>query len=79
VKRRALVDAGATPNVCLPSGRMATSSPTSPPLTRMKTILLLLVASTMLSQCSGFKPVQLEHDDKEQLDYREGDWMPANS
>ncbi len=45
----------------------------------MKTILLLLVASAMLSQCSGFKPVQFEHDDKEQLDYREGDWMPANS
>ncbi len=46
----------------------------------MKTILLLLAASAVLSGCSGFKPVSLEHDDdKESLDYRDGDWMPANS
>lgn len=44
----------------------------------MKTILLLLAASSLLSGCSGFQPVHLEHDEKEQLDYREGDWMPKN-
>lgn len=46
----------------------------------MKLFLLLLAASSLLlSSCGGFKPVSLEHDDKEQLDYREGDWMPKNS
>lgn len=45
----------------------------------MKTPLLLLVAAMVaLSGCSGFQPVQLEHDEKEQLDYREGDWQPKN-
>ncbi|MBE2285210.1 MAG: hypothetical protein IAE77_17250 [Prosthecobacter sp.] len=44
----------------------------------MKTILLFLAASCLLSSCSGFQPVRLEHDDKEQLDYREGDWQPKN-
>lgn len=44
----------------------------------MKTIFLLLAASCLLSSCSGFQPVRLEHDDKEQLDYREGDWQPKN-
>lgn len=46
----------------------------------MKTILLVLTLSSLLSSCSGFKPVKLEHDDdKERLDYRDGDWMPKNS
>ena len=44
----------------------------------MKTILLLLAASSLLSGCSGFQPVSLEPDDKKQLDYREGDWQPKN-
>lgn len=46
----------------------------------MKKTLLLLVTASLLAGCSGFKPVSLEHDDdKEQLDYREGDWIPKNT
>lgn len=47
----------------------------------MKTILFLAAASiVMLSGCSGFQPVRLEHDgDREQLDYREGDYLPKNT
>lgn len=45
----------------------------------MKKLFLLLAVSLVISSCSGFKPVTLEHDDKEQLDYREGDWLPPNS
>ncbi|MCB1275549.1 hypothetical protein [Prosthecobacter sp.] len=46
----------------------------------MKKILLLLASASLLAGCSGFKPVQFEHDsDKEQLDYREGDWIPKNT
>ena len=43
-------------------------------------LFLLAAAFALLSSCSGFQPVKLEHDsDKEKLDYREGDWMPKNS
>jgi len=46
----------------------------------MKTILFLATASfVMLSGCSGFQPVRLEHDEKEHLDYRDGDYLPKNS
>ena len=43
------------------------------------TLFLVAVALVALSSCSGFKPVKLEHDEeKERLDYRDGDWMPKN-
>ena len=43
-------------------------------------LLLLASALVVLSSCSGFQPVKLEHDsEKEKLDYRDGDWMPKNS
>lgn len=46
----------------------------------MKPILFLVAAAlVMLSGCSGFQPIHLEHDDKEQLDYREGDYIPKNT
>lgn len=45
----------------------------------MKKTFLFLAAVLVLSSCSGFQPVHLEHDeDKEHLDYRDGDWMPKN-
>lgn len=42
--------------------------------------LSLLLAALLLSHCSGFQPVHLEHDeDKEpRLDYRDGEWLPKN-
>lgn len=43
------------------------------------TLFLVAAALVMLAGCAGFKPVKVEHDEKEQLDYREGDWMPKNS
>lgn len=47
----------------------------------MKKLLPFLAAVFVLSGCSGFRPVELEHDeDKEpRLDYRDGDWLPKNS
>ncbi len=42
-------------------------------------LFILAVAVGMLAGCSGFQPVDLEPDDKKQLDYREGDWQPKNS
>lgn len=47
----------------------------------MKSILFLLAAAiVMFAGCSGFKPVKMEHDEKDKpLDYREGNWLPKNS
>ena len=47
----------------------------------MKSILFLAVASAlMLSGCGGFKPVKLEHDDKEPpFDYKQEGNLPKNS
>ncbi len=46
----------------------------------MKKLLLFSVVVLVLSSCSGFQPVSLDHDeDKEQLDYRDGGWLPKNS
>ncbi|MFN0078886.1 MAG: hypothetical protein ACKVY0_20690 [Prosthecobacter sp.] len=40
---------------------------------------LFAVVLVVLAGCDGFKPVKVEHDEKERLDYRDGDWMPKNS
>ncbi len=47
----------------------------------MKSLLLLIVAVMLvLASCGGFKPVKLEHDDKDPpFDYKQEDTLPKNS
>jgi len=47
----------------------------------MKKISLFLAAMLLLSHCSGFQPVKLEHDEDKgpRLDYRDDNWQPRNS